>query len=349
MGRAFGARLGANENAFGPSPRAIAAMQAAASEAWMYGDPENHDLRQALALHHGCSPENIILGEGIDGLLGYIVRLMIGAGDQVVTSAGAYPTFNYHVTGFGGAIVTVPYTGDYEDPERLIAKTRQTGAKLIYIANPDNPMGTWHDAEIIGRMVDAVPGGSLLLLDEAYIDFAPEGTSPLIDPEDPRVLRFRTFSKAHGLAGARVGYAIGNSAIISAFDRVRNHFGMSKIGQAGALAALNDQAWLAHIRNEVASARDRIVQIAAQNGLTTAPSATNFVTIDCGQDGDFARKVLAGLVQQGVFVRMPFVSPQDRCVRISAGRPSDLDLFEQALPLALDQAKMLWSGSTGGR
>jgi len=349
MGRAFGARLGANENAFGPSPRAIAAMQAAASEAWMYGDPENHDLRQALALHHGCSPENIILGEGIDGLLGYIVRLMIGAGDQVVTSAGAYPTFNYHVTGFGGAIVTVPYTGDYEDPERLIAKTRQTGAKLIYIANPDNPMGTWHDAEIIGRMVDAVPGGSLLLLDEAYIDFAPEGTSPLIDPEDPRVLRFRTFSKAHGLAGARVGYAIGNSAIISAFDRVRNHFGMSKIGQAGALAALNDQAWLANIRNEVASARDRIVQIAAQNGLTTAPSATNFVTIDCGQDGDFARKVLAGLVQQGVFVRMPFVSPQDRCVRISAGRPSDLDLFEQALPLALDQAKMLWSGSTGGR
>ena len=349
MGRAFGARLGANENAFGPSPRAIAAMQAAASEAWMYGDPENHDLRQALALHHGCSPENIILGEGIDGLLGYIVRLMIGAGDRVVTSAGAYPTFNYHVTGFGGEIVTVPYTGDYEDPERLIAKARQTGAKLIYIANPDNPMGTWHDANTIGRMVDAVPDGTLLLLDEAYIDFAPEGTSPLIDPEDPRVLRFRTFSKAHGLAGARVGYAIGNSAIISAFDRVRNHFGMSKIGQAGALAALNDQAWLAHIRNEVASARDRIVQIAAQNGLTTAPSATNFVTIDCGQDGDFARKVLAGLVQQGVFVRMPFVSPQDRCVRISAGRPSDLDLFEQALPLALDQAKMLWSGSTGGR
>ncbi|MDG1116303.1 MAG: pyridoxal phosphate-dependent aminotransferase [Flavimaricola sp.] len=349
MGRAFSARLGANENAFGPSPQAIAAMQAAASDAWMYGDPENHDLRQALALHHGCSPDHIIVGEGIDGLLGYIVRLIIGAGDRVVTSAGAYPTFNYHVTGFGGEIVTVPYTSDYEDPERLIAKARQTGAKLIYIANPDNPMGTWHDANTIGRMVDAVPDGTLLLLDEAYIDLAPDGTAPRIDPEDPRVLRFRTFSKAHGLAGARVGYAIGNSAIISAFDRVRNHFGMSKIGQAGALAALNDQAWLAHIRNEVASARDRIVQIAAQNGLSSVPSATNFVAIDCGQDGDFARKVLAGLVQQGVFVRMPFVSPQDRCVRISAGRPSDLELFEQALPLTLDQAKTLWSGSTGAR
>ena len=245
--------------------------------------------------------------------------------------------------------MTVPYTSDYEDPERLIAKARQTGAKLIYIANPDNPMGTWHDANTIGRMVDAVPDGTLLLLDEAYIDLAPDGTAPRIDPEDPRVLRFRTFSKAHGLAGARVGYAIRNSAIISAFDRVRNHFGMSKIGQAGALAALNDQAWLAHIRNEVASARDRIVQIAAQNGLSSVPSATNFVAIDCGQDGDFARKVLAGLVQQGVFVRMPFVSPQDRCVRISAGRPSDLYLFEQALPLALDQAKTLWSGSTGAR
>ena len=100
-GRPFIARLGANENVFGPSPSAIEAMRAAAEDVWMYGDPESHDLRHALARHHGVDPANIIIGEGIDGLLGYLVRLLVGAGDTVVTSAGAYPTFNYHVAGYG--------------------------------------------------------------------------------------------------------------------------------------------------------------------------------------------------------------------------------------------------------
>ena len=134
-GQAFKARLGANESVFGPSPKAIAAMQAAASGAWMYGDPESHDLRQALARHLAMDPAHIMIGEGIDGLLSLVVRLFVGAGEPVVTSAGAYPTFNYHVAGFGGALHSVPYTGDREDPERLIAKAKEVGAKLIYFAN----------------------------------------------------------------------------------------------------------------------------------------------------------------------------------------------------------------------
>lgn len=237
-GREFAARLGANENTFGPSPRAIAAMQAAASDAWMYGDPENLDLRHALADHHGIAPENILVGEGIDGILGYLVRLLIGPGDVVVTSQGAYPTFNYHVTGFGGVLETVPYRDDHEDPGALIVKATEVGAKLVYIANPDNPMGTWHDAETIQRMIDAVPEGCLLVLDEAYIEFAPEGTAPALNTDDPRVVRMRTFSKAYGMAGARVGYAIGQADLITAFNKIRNHFGMCRMSQAGALAAL---------------------------------------------------------------------------------------------------------------
>ncbi|MGL4279378.1 MAG: aminotransferase class I/II-fold pyridoxal phosphate-dependent enzyme, partial [Albidovulum sp.] len=142
-GRRFTARLGANESVFGPSPAAIAAMARAAQDAWMYGDPENHDLRAALAAHHGVTPAHVVVGEGIDGLLGYLVRLLIGPGDAVVTSDGAYPTFNFHVAGFGGVLHKVPYRGDHEDPEALAAKARETGAKLVYIANPDNPMGSW--------------------------------------------------------------------------------------------------------------------------------------------------------------------------------------------------------------
>lgn len=338
MGRAFTARLGANESVFGPSPKAIAAMQKAAGEAWMYGDPESHDLRHALAAHHRVAPENIMVGEGIDALLGLLVRLYVGAGDAVVTSAGAYPTFNYHVAGFGGALHTVPYSGDHEDPDALIAKATEVSAKLIYIANPDNPMGSWHTAEVIQHMINRLPSGCLLVLDEAYIDLAPDGTAPAIDPNATNVIRMRTFSKAHGMAGARVGYAIGSSEVISSFNKVRNHFGMCRISQEGALAALQDTDWLSNVRHEVVQARDRIGAIAQAHGLHPLPSATNFVTIDCGRGGDFARAVLAALVADGIFVRMPFVSPQDRCIRVSCGTEVQLDALAQALPKALAQA-----------
>lgn len=338
-GRPFAARLGANENVFGPSPRAIAAMESAARQVWMYGDPENHDLRAALAAHHGVRAENIVVGEGIDGLLGYLVRLLVGPGDAVVTSDGAYPTFNFHVAGFGGALHKVPYRGDHEDPEALAARAAGTGAKLIYIANPDNPMGSAHPAETIARMVEAVPEGTLLVLDEAYIDLAPAGTAPAIDASDPRVIRMRTFSKGYGMAGLRVGYAIGAAPLITAFNKIRNHFGVGRIAQAGALAALEDRDWLAEVVARVETSRRELARIAGRNGLSPLASATNFVTMDCGADGTFARRVLAELVARDIFVRMPFVVPHDRCIRVSCGRPQDLVRFAAALPEALAAAR----------
>ncbi|GAB5437293.1 pyridoxal phosphate-dependent aminotransferase [Falsiruegeria mediterranea] len=339
-GAPFDARLGANENVFGPSPRAIEAMQKAAGDIWMYGDPENHDLRHALAAHHGVSPANIVVGEGIDGLLGYLVRLFIGSGDAVVTSEGAYPTFNYHVAGFGGVLHKVPYLGDHEDPAALFAKAAEVDAKLVYLANPDNPMGTWHSgAEIVAAM-EALPKGCLLVLDEAYVECAPEGTAAPVDVGDTRLIRMRTFSKAYGMAGARVGYALGAPELISAFNKVRNHFGMNRAAQAGALTALGDADWLAHVQSEISTARARIDTIAQDNGLSTVPSATNFVAIDCGQDGVFAKAVLDALIASGLFVRMPFAAPQNRCIRISCGRPQDLDAFAAALPGALQIARV---------
>ncbi|MGR3466181.1 pyridoxal phosphate-dependent aminotransferase [Limimaricola sp.] len=339
MGRPFRARLGANENPFGPSPRAIEAMREAAAQAWMYGDPEAHDLRHAIAAHHGIDPAHIRVGEGIDGLLGLLVRLTIGAGDWAITSQGGYPTFDFHVTGFGGRIEQVPYDGDRVDATGLMDRATALGAKLVYIANPDNPMGGVHGADTIREMIDALPAGALLVLDEAYVEFAPEGTAPEIDPEDDRVIRFRTFSKAYGLAGARVGYAIGPKPLIAAFDRVRNHFGLTRMAQAGARAALEDRDWLGQVLERVARARARIAAIAHENGLAPLPSATNFVAIDCGGDGALARRVMTGLAARGVFVRMPGVAPLDRCIRVSAGTEADLDAFAQALPEALEEAR----------
>jgi histidinol-phosphate aminotransferase len=338
-GAPFVARLGANENIFGPSPKAIAAMQASVAEIWKYGDPESHELRAALAAHHGISTDNVLVGEGIDGLLGYLVRLLIAEGDAVVTSLGAYPTFNYHVAGFGGVLHTVPYKDDHEDPNALFAKAAEVDAKLVYLANPDNPMGSWHSGADLLAALDQLPEGCLLLLDEAYIECAPEGTATPVDINDPRVIRTRTFSKAYGMAGARVGYVLGAAELIGAFNKVRNHFGMNRSAQIGALAALEDQDWLAEVVGRIGAARDRIGQIARDNGLVPLPSATNFVAIDCGHDGDFAKAVLDGLVARGIFVRMPFAAPQNRCIRISCGPDDQLDALAEALPLALADAR----------
>lgn len=333
-GRPFRARLGANESAFGPSPRAIEAMAQAARDVWKYGDPENFDLKSALTNHHGVARDEIMVGEGIDGLLGYLCRLLVEPGVTVVTSDGAYPTFNYHVVGFGGNLVKVPYREDAEDPAALAQAAQDTGARLVYLANPDNPMGTFHSAERVAALANALPERCLLVLDEAYVEFLPELPLPML-PLLPNVIRFRTFSKAYGMAGARVGYAIGPAPLISAFDSIRNHFGMSRVSIAGALAALNDQAWLGDVVSKVASARDRIGQIAVKNGLMPLPSAANFVALDCGGDGQRAKALLQALIERGVFVRMPFVPPQDRCIRISAGTQADLDVLDEALPDAL--------------
>ncbi len=334
----FRVRLGANEQLFGPSPKAVAAMAEAAAGAWMYGDPENYDLKLALARHHGVTPAHLAVGPGIDGLLGMICRLTLEAGTPVVTSLGAYPTFNFHVQGFGGALTRVPYSGDHEDVAGLLAAARTTRARLLYLANPDNPMGSHHPAQVIEDLVANLPPETLLILDEAYADLAPHGTVPAIAPDHPQVIRLRTFSKGYGLAGARVGYAITNPDLALAFDKVRDHFGMGRISQAGALAALADQDWLALVQDRTRAARARLGMIATENGLQPLPSATNFVTIDCGRDGDYARKVLAAMTEARVFIRMPGVAPLDRCIRISLGDAAALDIVAEALPLALRAA-----------
>jgi len=335
----FRARLGANENVFGPSPKVIAALAEAASEIWKYGDSTSHDLRAALAAHMDVAPANIVVGEGIDGLLGYLVRLMVEPGDAVVTSDGAYPTFNYHVVAHGGVLHKQPYRDDREDLPGLIAAAREVGAKLVYYANPDNPMGTWERGQDIVAHLDDLPEGALLVLDEAYVELAPEGTAAPVAADDPRVIRMRTFSKAYGLAGARIGYALGEAPLIAQFEKIRNHFGVNILAQRAALVALQDQQWLRGIRDKVAASREGIARIAAENGLEHVPSATNFVTIDCGRDGEFARRVLAALVARGVFVRMPFVAPQDRCIRVSCGAPGDLEILAEVLPQALAAAQ----------
>ncbi|KAL1527031.1 hypothetical protein AB1Y20_015718 [Prymnesium parvum] len=343
-GRKFAVRLGANELTFGPSPRAIEAMAAAAADVWMYGDPKSQQLRAALAVHHGVATSNIVVGEGVDGLLAYTAHLLVGPGDALVTTHGTYPTLNYFVAGRGGSLHTVPYgSDDRQDLDALLAKAWEVDAKVVYVVNPDNPSGTWHPAERIEAMIESLPPGCVALIDEAYHELGSDfDANARVAVDDLRVLRLRTFSKGYGLAGCRIGYALGSSEIMSAFDKIRNHFGVSRISQAGALAALSDQQYLQQVRTRVCEARSELEAIARAHNMTPLPSATNFVTMDCGRDGLFARLVLAELLELDIFARMPGAAPLDRCIRVSCSSASDLAIFQQALPRALDKAQARW-------
>ena len=243
-GRPFRARIGANESSFGPAPSVIAAMRSAAPDMWMYCDPDNFDLKTAVAAHLGVGYHNVVVGEGIDGLLNLVVRMMISPGMPVVTSLGAYPTFNFHVAGFGGRLVAVPYENDRESLDGLLAAVKRENAPLVYLSNPDNPMGTWWEAGEIMRFIEALPATTMLVIDEAYGELGPATALTPIDVSRPNVLWMRTFSKAYGLAGIRCGYAIGEETFIRDVEKIRNHYGVNRMALVAGEAALADQAYL---------------------------------------------------------------------------------------------------------
>ena len=254
LGRTLKLRIGANESAFGPSPKAVAAIREGATRVAWYCDPEGFVLREALARHHGVKIENIGLGTGADDILGLSVRSFADAGDPVVMSHGGYATFAFHVAGFGARFVHAPYRDFRNDAEALGAAARASQARLVYLANPGNPTGSWLSADEQMRLIDGLPKGAILVLDEAYSDFAPRGSLPELDPEDPRVIRVRTFSKAHGMAGMRVGYAIAPAAVIATFDKNPPPFRREPLAQEAALASLGDQDF---IRERRAQGRGR--------------------------------------------------------------------------------------------
>ncbi|WP_043062622.1 pyridoxal phosphate-dependent aminotransferase [Brucella anthropi] len=338
-GKPFKARVGANESSFGPAPSVLDAIRTEASEIWKYGDPENYELRHAIAAHHGVKPQHIMPGAGVDALLGLVVRQYVQEGDRVINSLGGYPTFNYHVAGYGGNLVTVPYINDKSDLDGLLDAARKQDAAILYLANPDNPMGTWHMGSDIQSFIGRVPETTLLILDEAYCETGPASAFPPFETDRPNILRMRTFSKAYGLAGIRCGYVVGSAETIKSFDKIRDHFAVNRLAQAAAIAALKDQAYLRDVVAKVQAGRDRIAAIAEANGLSAIPSATNFVAIDCGRGGAFATAVLNGLIARDIFVRKPGAQVLDRCIRVSVGIEEQLDLFEAALPAALEEAR----------
>jgi histidinol-phosphate aminotransferase len=335
VGRHDLVRLGANESSFGPPPAALAAMRASLERSAWYGDPESYELRTALARKHGCAIENLSVGAGIDDVLGLLVRAYLAPGDVAVGARGTYPTFAYHVAGYGGTFETIDYSpGGTIDLEALAARARATPrARIVYLANPDNPSGSFASRCDVAALVEALPPHVLFVLDEAYADFV-HANDLIPDAIDPRIVRLRTFSKAYGLAGARVAYALGSPATIANLQKIRNHYGVARAAQTGALAALDEGEFVASVVAEVARGRDDYAALARASGTHTLPSHTNFVLFDAGTRAR-GEALVARMLERGVFIRKPGAPPLDRYVRVTVGTAPERARFGAAFDDAL--------------
>ena len=358
-GHRFRARVGANESAFGMSPRARAAAAGALERLSWYGDPENHDLRADLAAYHGVGVDRVLVGAGIDDLLALVVRAFAAAGGRAVMPHGSYATFAYHAATFGVALDTVPYAADdHVDLDALAAQGRASeavrrgsradgedgGATVVYLANPDNPSGTWQPEDAVRGFLADLPANCIVVLDEAYVDYAPTAPARRLLTGDARVVTMRTFSKAHGMAGARVAYAVGDAGVCAGLDRLRLQFGVSRVAQEAARASLADGAFVASVAREVAAGRDAYRELGRALGVPTLPSATNFVCFDLGSR-QRAEAVMGALIGRGVFVRKPPAPPLDRCIRLTVGTATERGIVAAELRNVLTELNVPTAGA----
>ena len=327
-------RLGSNESPLGPSPRALAAARDALAATGRYPDGPARALRDALAERHGVEPANIVIGNGSTDLIDLLARGFLGADENAVISEGSFARYEQVVRARNGRARLVPMRGHRHDLEAMAAAI-DDATRLVFVASPNNPTGTWNTRDEIEALLDRLPPDVLLVLDQAYHEYVdvPEHPQPERWVGDRSLVVLRTFSKAYGLAGLRVGYGLAGASVVDAIDIVREPFNTNIAGQAAALAALDDQA---HLREAVAlnrEGRGRLTEGLRGLGLEVLPSQGNFVLVNVAEP---APSVFERLLARGVVVR-PTGPPYETWLRITVGLGEDNAACLEALRAALHQ------------
>ena len=322
-------KLASNENPFGPSPRAVEAARHALAGVASYPDGGSVALRDALAGRFGLARDNVAVGNGSDEIILLLALAYLERGDEAVLAAPPYSIHRSAVLTAGGVPVGVPLRDDVHDLDAMAAAvTART--RLIFLANPHNPTGTAVDPSHLRRFAAGMPSHALLVVDEAYLDFADDplrrSARDLLD-EHPNVVTLRTFSKAYGLAGLRAGYALAHPGVVATLDRIRPPFGLNAVAQAAALVALDDVEHVAHVVAQTRAGRARLMEIARRHGFEAIPSQANFVLMKVGDSAGLA----TALLRHGVIVRPGENLGVPGWIRVSVGTSPDLELFEAAL------------------
>jgi histidinol-phosphate aminotransferase len=329
-------KLNANESVYGPSPKAVAAMRAALENSHLYPDNDSLALRQKLAQHHSVSLEQILVGNGTTALLGVIARTLLQAGRNAITSACSFISYPALTQAACARLIEVPLLHKGFDLDAIL-KAIDANTRVIFIANPNNPTGTVVDADAMDRFLKKIPNHVVVVLDEAYFDYAQYFAAKSgIDYSrsldyiraDRNVVVLRTFSKAHGLAGIRVGYAIAPAELTAYFAQVQDVFAISSIAQAAATAAMDDAEHIKRaLRGNDAQAAWMEQELTAL-GYDVIPTWTNFVALDVGEDArEFARRLRG----KGALVRPLSSWGAPQSIRVTLGTPEENRFFVQAL------------------
>ncbi len=296
-------KLASNENPYGPSPKAMAAIEQALSALHDYPDADGFDLKTKLASKLGVGYEQIILGNGSNEIIESLARVLLRPDEAMLFANPSFVAYRLAAQAMGRRVIDIPLTPDHRyDLEALLqAVTPKT--KLLFIANPNNPTGTYIAQAALRDFLQRLPEHVVAVLDEAYFEYAtaadyPNGIELL--PLRKRLMVLRTFSKAYGLAGARVGYGVGHADLVGYLHRAKMPFNVGSLSQVGATAALDDTDFLLHSKQANAREMQRLVPQLAARGLTVVPSQANFVLVDFHKP---ASDVFAALLRQGVTVR----------------------------------------------
>ncbi len=331
-------KLASNENPLGASPRAReAAMRAAASDLARYPDGSGFSLKRALADRLGVAPDCLTLGNGSNDVLELIARAFATSDDEIVFSEYAFAVYPIVTQAVGARAVVVPARDWGHD---LVAMRAAIGprTRLVFIANPNNPTGTWLEAAQLREFVAGLPAHVLVVVDEAYHEYVQaDGYASLVADiaRYPRLIVTRTFSKAYGLAGLRVGYAVSNPKVADILDRVRQPFNLNSVAMAAARAALDDEAHVARAVALNALGMRRLTAGLAALELRHIPSAGNFVCVDLGR---LAAPVYERLLREGVIVRPLANYGMPHHLRVTVGLPQENERFLQALKAVMDDA-----------
>jgi histidinol-phosphate aminotransferase len=331
-------KLASNENPLGPSPRAIAAVADTLATLHRYPDGPARALRSALAERLQVGPRQVVVGNGSTDLIDLVARAFLGPAHNAVISEGAFARFRQVVLARNGHAKFVPLRDCTHDLEAM-ARAVDPLTRLVFVANPNNPTGTWNRREQVERFLAGLPREVLVVLDEAYYEYAadvPEADYPdgveLVRRGQPVVV-LRTFSKVHGLAGLRVGYGVAAPEVIEAVDLVREPFNSNTPGQAGALAALGDGEHVRRTLELTRRERDGLTRDLRGRGLHVLPSLANFLCVDLRRPG---AAVFRGLLRRGVIVRPLEAYGLPTCLRISIGAPAEnarlLAALDEVLP-----------------
>jgi histidinol-phosphate aminotransferase len=315
-------KLASNENPLGPSPKAMAAARQALGEANWYPDGGSKRLREVLALRYGVRAEEVFVGLGSSEIIDLASRVLLRPGLTGITSEGSFALFAIAIRASGGKLVQTPmrnYTFDLD----AIAAAVTTETRVIYIANPNNPTGTAFGAAEFDVFLKKVPGDVLVVLDEAYTEYAERRDLPKameIFKKYNNLLTLKTFSKVYGLAGLRIGYGIGHPTLVAEMNKLRTPFNVTSVGQAAALAALDDAE---HVRRSVEmnhAERARLFRRLQGMGLRPVASETNFLFIPTGAN---AKGMCDELLHEGVIVRPLAWMGFPDAIRISVGDPDE--------------------------